>query len=138
MRKQPFQGVVRIRRGRELRLRATVTIEPPGLDADRRPAVAHREGNLGQRAESPTQGHDAIGGSGEDRVARITQPSGDSKIDVLVCLSRIIAGQQPDGQPTGGPGTARRVLHHPREPPADEHSVALGNAAAQFEGQFRE
>jgi hypothetical protein len=138
VRKQPFQGVVGIRRGRELGLRATVTIEPPGLDADRRPSVAQGEGNLRQRAESPTQGHDAIGGSGEDRVAPITQPSGDSKIDVLVCRSRIIAGQQPNGQPTGGPGTACRMLHHPREPAADEHSVALGNAAAQLEGQFRE
>jgi hypothetical protein len=30
------------------------------------------------------------------------------------------------------------VLHHPGEPAANEHRVPLGNAAAQFEGHFRE
>jgi hypothetical protein len=50
-------------------------------------------------------------------------------VDVFVCLVRIVARQQTDRQATGRSRAPRCVLHHAGQPAANEHSVALRNAA---------
>ncbi len=59
----------------------------------------------------------------------MTQAGGDGNVNVFVCLVRIVARQQPDRQATGRSRAPRCVLHHAGQPAANEHGVALRNAA---------
>ena len=95
MGEEPVERLCRIRGDRQLRLSAAVAIKAPGLEADRRPPIAQREGNLGQRAQTTTEGDDTVRGPGEHRVAGMTQPGGNRDIDVLVGFVRVVTGQPP-------------------------------------------
>jgi len=67
----------------------------------------------------------------------MTKPGGNGNVDIGVGVVRVVTRQDPDRQPTGGPGAARRVLHDAGQAATDQDGLTLRNAAADLEGQLR-
>jgi len=137
-RKQPVETFLRIRRRRQLQLDAPIAIEPPRVNADGWPAVTKRERDFGKRAQTATEGYDAVGRLREDRVPAMAEVRRNHDVDVRVGIRRIVPRKQADREPAGIARASGRVLHDPGEPSADEDRTSLRNPATELERFLRE
>ena len=138
LRKKPVQRFSRRRRHWQIGLGPAFAIEAPGPKADDRPVVAQGERNFRQGAETATDGDDPVGGSRQDRVASLTDPGGDSHIDVCIGVLGILGRQEADRQTTRGSRATRCMFHDAGHTTAQQDRTALGNAAAHLEGEIGE